>query len=626
MFISHKCVTLLIKVPSEWKHDSDQEEEKSMVVMENKGFMRYIARLLVIVFLLHSFSLQPAIYSKASVQYEKTTDYYINDPLGSTAVSIDKNGDGIILKASSEDEYGDITMGNIYVLENYKITEETECTEEMIQAVGYWPSDIWYNKDGTWTVSAINFLEYWVSCVTFNKNGDVLDHYTLQLPKNSFIYHGTIQNGKQWIRSDNSLYLLENSFYKKIFESEDKIDSFVMADNGYFAAYSEAQGKLCFYDEEARQMKAMVVKNRITECDIVDLGVMIRNSDGGYYLTVQETFHYGNKDKRPVIWQLDGNFKLLKKYSMSQMYDRMIRWDKGYIARAEYAVCLLDFDFHVVDVISDAIDSWDQGGFMQIKADGNLFLGRWDAGRTTSGYTVNLSGYDDSHIRKKNFLSADKKPCKEAGGTIKIISGITREQYEKQSGLENIKWYMYYGEVESITDGACIGISTVNEDYEEFFYFELEDEPLPDQTNPKPTVKPGNNQPGQSTTDDRNPVTPNVSSSSKIPSGAKAKKSSRKLKAPVYRVVSKAYNKKMRMIQIRIKKYAGTDIEIYFRWGKGTFHKVKLKRTNIRKNKKIFRLGYKRKKKRLYIRIRTFRIKKGKKQYSRYSKILRVKK
>ena len=598
-----------------------------MVAMKDTGLIRYMLGFLICAILLHSLFRQPEISARSeTASYEKITEYYIRDQQGSTAVSIDENGDGMILKTATEEEYGDISTGNIYVLENYKITEETKCPEEMIQTVGYWPSDLWYNDDGTWTVSAISFVEYRVSCVTFNKTGDVLDRYTLQLPKNSYIYHGTIQNGKQWIRSDNSLYLLEKSSYKKIFETEDPINSFVMADNGYFATYSKSVGKLCFYDEDARQMKAMAVKNRITECDIVDLGVMIHNPDGGYFLTVQETFDYENKDKRPVIWQLDGNFKLLKKYIMSEMYDRMIRWDRGYIARAASAVFLLDFDFHVVDVLPDAIDSWDQGGFLQMRADGNLFLGCWYAGRVTSGYTVSLSGYDDSHVRKKNILSEEKKPCKEAGGTIKIAPGVTRGKYEKQSGLENIKWYMYCWEGETITDGACIGISTVNEDYEEFFYFMVQDHPQTDQADPEPTVKPGNNQPVQPEADAGDPVTPNISSGIKMSSSSKKQKSSHKLKSPVFRVSSKPYNKKMKMIKICIKKYAGTDVEIYFRWGKGIFRKVKLKRTNIKKNKKIFRLGCKRDKKRLYIKIRTFQIRKGKKQYSRYSKTLLVKK
>ncbi len=97
-----------------------------------------------------------------------------------------------------------------------------------------------------------------------------------------------------------------------------------------------------------------------------------------------------------------------------------------------------------------------------------------------------------------------------------------------------------------------------------------------------------------------------------------------KLIRPIIRVkIKKLYNN-MWMAQIRIIKYQGTDIQIYYRRGKGKYKKIKLKRTNIKKNKKIFKVGYKKGKKNIYLRVRTYQKKGGKKWYSPYSKIRRL--
>ena len=97
-----------------------------------------------------------------------------------------------------------------------------------------------------------------------------------------------------------------------------------------------------------------------------------------------------------------------------------------------------------------------------------------------------------------------------------------------------------------------------------------------------------------------------------------------KLVRPVIRIkIRKIYNN-MWMAQIRIIKYHGTDIQIYYRRGKGKYKRIKLKRTNIKKNKKIFKVGYKKGKKSIYLRVRTYQKKGGKKWYSPYSKIRRL--
>lgn len=98
----------------------------------------------------------------------------------------------------------------------------------------------------------------------------------------------------------------------------------------------------------------------------------------------------------------------------------------------------------------------------------------------------------------------------------------------------------------------------------------------------------------------------------------------KKMLKPVIRITTKKYKKNMRIAKIRLKKYQGTNIEIYYCRGKGKFKKVKLRQSNIKTNKKIFSIGYKRGKKAMYLRVRTYKKNKGKKIYSIYSKKWRV--
>ncbi len=107
------------------------------------------------------------------------------------------------------------------------------------------------------------------------------------------------------------------------------------------------------------------------------------------------------------------------------------------------------------------------------------------------------------------------------------------------------------------------------------------------------------------------------------PATASVKKNT-KLPRPKIKVTLKKQSNSLSVITIKLKKYYGTHIEIYYKKNKKKFKKIKLKNARIKKNKGIFRIGYQNKKKKIYIRVRTYR-KKGKKtQYSKYSKTFRI--
>ena len=98
----------------------------------------------------------------------------------------------------------------------------------------------------------------------------------------------------------------------------------------------------------------------------------------------------------------------------------------------------------------------------------------------------------------------------------------------------------------------------------------------------------------------------------------------KKLVKPKIRVTTKKYKKKMRIAIVRLKKYQGTHIQIYYRRGKGRYKRIRLRQSNIKRNKKIFKIGYTKGRKKIYVRVRTYQKKGGKKQYSPYSKSWRV--
>jgi len=90
------------------------------------------------------------------------------------------------------------------------------------------------------------------------------------------------------------------------------------------------------------------------------------------------------------------------------------------------------------------------------------------------------------------------------------------------------------------------------------------------------------------------------------------------IKTPSISISVSKKTRKLRVIRIKINKYGGKYVEIFY-W-KGKFKKIKLKQNDIKKNKKIFKIGYKKKNKKLLFRVRTYQWKDGKKVYSDFSK------
>ena len=75
---------------------------------------------------------------------------------------------------------------------------------------------------------------------------------------------------------------------------------------------------------------------------------------------------------------------------------------------------------------------------------------------------------------------------------------------------------------------------------------------------------------------------------------------------------------------IRAKKYEGEYIQVYVKNGKKKYKRVSFSNIKIKKYKGIFKVQYIKKNQRLLIKIRTYRLKKKKKIYSRYSAVKKV--
>jgi hypothetical protein len=102
------------------------------------------------------------------------------------------------------------------------------------------------------------------------------------------------------------------------------------------------------------------------------------------------------------------------------------------------------------------------------------------------------------------------------------------------------------------------------------------------------------------------------------------KKSIPLLSRPVISVKSMYDNKTdISWLKLSLVKYDGRYIEIFYRKGIRKFHKVKIKNTKI--SKKVFKIRYKPDSEDIYIRVRTYIIKKGKVHHSKFSKITKVK-
>jgi len=100
----------------------------------------------------------------------------------------------------------------------------------------------------------------------------------------------------------------------------------------------------------------------------------------------------------------------------------------------------------------------------------------------------------------------------------------------------------------------------------------------------------------------------------------KEKKST--LKKPQISIQSKKISNTIWVARIKIRKHKGKYIEIYYRKGKSKYKKVKLKKNKIGKKKKVFKIGYKPSKKKIYFRVRTYKIKSKKKIFSAYSNVV----
>lgn len=158
---------------------------------------------------------------------------------------------------------------------------------------------------------------------------------------------------------------------------------------------------------------------------------------------------------------------------------------------------------------------------------------------------------------------------------------------------------------------------TYNEDLSEAYYLEVKTN-LPAY---RPSEKPESPSGGSNTGSSQEAASKLVLT---VLSGSKTKQA-KKMKKPTIHISCKKYKKNIWMAKIRLKKYQGTHIEIYYRRGKGSFHKIKLKQSNIKKNKCVFKVGYKKGRKPIFIRIRTYKKKKRTKSYSAYSSIFRLK-
>ncbi len=114
-----------------------------------------------------------------------------------------------------------------------------------------------------------------------------------------------------------------------------------------------------------------------------------------------------------------------------------------------------------------------------------------------------------------------------------------------------------------------------------------------------------------------------TSSKTKEVSPKKKKKTASITVKPVISV-KKKQRAKIRYIQVNLKKYKGTYIQIYVKVGKKPFRRVSKKKINIKKYKRKFRIKYVKRKQKIQIKVRTYYIKNKKKIYSRYSKVRRI--
>ena len=95
----------------------------------------------------------------------------------------------------------------------------------------------------------------------------------------------------------------------------------------------------------------------------------------------------------------------------------------------------------------------------------------------------------------------------------------------------------------------------------------------------------------------------------------------KKAKAPSFKLQAKRNRRKQKYVLMTLKSCQGTYIEVQAGLKKNKFHRMKLKENRIKKLHGRIRFGYSFSGKRIYFKIRTYEIKKGKRIYSRSSKV-----
>ena len=103
----------------------------------------------------------------------------------------------------------------------------------------------------------------------------------------------------------------------------------------------------------------------------------------------------------------------------------------------------------------------------------------------------------------------------------------------------------------------------------------------------------------------------------------------KKVKMPWYIAPKVKYTKEKlsdgtKCLKVRLKKYKGTDIQIFTRKKDKSFQKLSLNYSKIKKYNGVFRLTYTQKKQKMYLKVRTYQKVKGKKRYSMYTPVKKV--
>lgn len=94
--------------------------------------------------------------------------------------------------------------------------------------------------------------------------------------------------------------------------------------------------------------------------------------------------------------------------------------------------------------------------------------------------------------------------------------------------------------------------------------------------------------------------------------------------APAIEIRNKSYSSVLNYINIKLKRYHGTHIQVFYRKPGKKFQKVALKKNQITKERKQFRISYQKNLSRLHVKVRTYRLLNGKRRYSDFSKEITV--